>query len=82
MSINFDHRRHEYTKMLLKQSKALQVWVFEVIMTVAMNVVLEHPVALCIPFIGFSLHRVCVAPSIYLIHTSRLFVSFYYLFRK
>jgi hypothetical protein len=30
--------------------------------------------------LGFSLHRLCAAPSIYWSHTSRIFVSSYYLF--
>lgn len=42
--------------------------------------VLKHPVALCIPIFGFSLHRLCATPSIYWIHTSRLLVSSYDLF--
>jgi hypothetical protein len=28
-------------------------------------IVLKHPVAMCIPMLGFSLHRLCVSPSVY-----------------
>jgi hypothetical protein len=45
-------------------------------------IVLKHPVALCIPILGFSLHCLFAAPSICWIHTLRLFVSSYSLFNS